>query len=255
MSANNQKSFLNTLKHSLADVIPNRNNNTARLFPRKPDNCQERLNAYINRNHEERLKLLEVLQASGAPIYLKVIPVPTPADARDSILNLIREKSPEWGTQKKVTAWSHPLIESLNLQSGLDKLGVPLIFTDTEHLLPDQDDRAELRKNIIESFIGITSADYCVAQTATLTMKTRPKQARSVSLVPLIHVAVIRLEQIVENLTELYFRLQWDPKEQEEGLTNCMTFISGPSKTGDIEMVIVHGAHGPRELYLYVIIE
>ena len=57
----------------------------------------------------------------------------------------------------------------------------------------------------------------------------------------------------MENLTELYFRLKWDPEEQELGLTNCMTFISGPSKTGDIELVMVDGAHGPRQMIVYVI--
>jgi L-lactate dehydrogenase complex protein LldG len=36
-------------------------------------------------------------------------------------------------------------------------------------------------------------------------------------------------------------------------LTNCLTLISGPSKTADIELTMVHGAHGPREVYLYVI--
>jgi len=92
-----------------------------------------------------------------------------------------------------------------------------------------------------------------VAGSATLVMRTRPDQPRAVSLVPSIHVAVITLDQIIESLEELYFRLNWDPKEQAEGLTNCMTFISGPSKTGDIELVMVHGAHGPRQLIVYVI--
>jgi hypothetical protein len=42
-------------------------------------------------------------------------------------------------------------------------------------------------------------------------------------------------------------------KPPEWGLTNCLTLISGPSKTADIELTMVHGAHGPREVYLYVI--
>jgi len=103
------------------------------------------------------------------------------------------------------------------------------------------------------AFIGITSADYCIAETATLTMKTRPGQPRCVSLLPSIHVAVVRLDQILWNLKELYLLLKWDSYEQAEGITDCMTFISGPSKTADIEATLVHGAHGPRELYLFVL--
>ena len=84
-------------------------------------------------------------------------------------------------------------------------------------------------------------------------MRTRPGQARSVSLLPLIHVAVIHRDQIIADLKELYALLKWDPEHQKEGLTNCMTFISGPSKTADIEATMVHGAHGPREVYIFVI--
>jgi L-lactate dehydrogenase complex protein LldG len=84
-------------------------------------------------------------------------------------------------------------------------------------------------------------------------MRTRAGQARSVSLVPAIHIAVIELKQIIADLKELYALLKWDPQEKKEGLTNCMTFISGPSKTADIEATMVRGAHGPREVHVYVI--
>jgi L-lactate dehydrogenase complex protein LldG len=101
--------------------------------------------------------------------------------------------------------------------------------------------------------MGITSADYCLAETATLVMRTRPGQARSASLVPDIHIAVITTQQLIANLKELYTLLNRDTGRKSETLTRCMTFITGPSKTADIEGIMVHGAHGPRELYLYVL--
>ena len=70
--------------------------------------------------------------------------------------------------------------------------------------------RADLRKRVIDAYIGITSAYFCMADTASLVMRTRPGQARSVSLVPSIHVAVIYLDQIILDLKELYALLQWD---------------------------------------------
>ena len=78
-------------------------------------------------------------------------------------------------------------------------------------------------------------------------------QARTVSLIPSIHIAVIELGQIIADLKELYALLTYDPVARKEGLTNCMTFISGPSKTADIEATMVHGAHGPREVHVFVI--
>jgi L-lactate dehydrogenase complex protein LldG len=147
-----------------------------------------------------------------------------------------------------VAAWQHPLIESLNLPDALTDRGVPVFFTDLQ-----KTDELNLRRRVIASYIGVTSADFCMADTATLVMRTRPGQARTVSLLPSIHIAVIEIDQIIADLKELYALLKWDPQKRKEGVTNCMTFISGPSKTADIEATMVDGAHGPREVYTFVV--
>jgi L-lactate dehydrogenase complex protein LldG len=66
-------------------------------------------------------------------------------------------------------------------------------------------------------------------------------------------VAVIKLEQIVADFKELYALLDRDLGENSQALEGGMTFITGPSKTADIEATMVRGAHGPRELYIYVV--
>jgi L-lactate dehydrogenase complex protein LldG len=165
-----------------------------------------------------------------------------------AIVDLVRDKDPEWGHKKSVVAWQHPLIENLNLPAALSQQDVNVFFADLK-----EPQRENLRRHVIDSYIGITAADFCMADTATLVMRTRAGQARSVSLVPAIHIAVIELNQIIADLKELYALLKWDPQAKKEGLTNCMTFISGPSKTADIEATMVHGAHGPREVHVFVI--
>ena len=82
----------------------------------------------------------------------------------------------------------------------------------------------------------------------------RPGQPRSISLVPSIHIAVITADQILANFKELYALLRWGSKGDGVELDNCLSFISGPSKTADIEATLVHGAHGPRELILIVLV-
>ena len=64
---------------------------------------------------------------------------------------------------------------------------------------------------------------------------------------------MIRLDQILVDLKELYTLLKWDPRQRAEGLTNGPTYITGPSKTADIEATMVHGAHGPREVHIFVV--
>ena len=201
-----------------------------------------------NRGAVERKKLFDTLIEAAGPINLKVIPCDDIRAVTDAITALVQEKDPEWGDQKSVVAWAHPLIERLNLQAALAEQNVPLLVAELEKTT-DQD----IRQQVIDAYIGMTSADFCMADTATLVMRTRPGQARTVSLVPAIHIAVIKLEQIIADLKELYALLKWDPQERLEGLTNCLTFISGPSKTADIEATMVHGAHGPREVHLLVL--
>lgn len=250
MSHDHQQKFLETIRQALTDVIPRQNKNI--LNPEKPGDCQQRLDAMVDKSPEQLLELLELLKQRAESIKLDLVLVNRVDEARESIVGLIKDRSPEYGTKKKVAAWRHPLIDSLDLSPVLANLEIPLVLP-PETLMPFEEDWKKLRQQAIESFVGITSADFCVADTATLTMKSRPGQPRSVSLMPVIHVAVIRLEQLVENLTELYFRLHWEPQNQKYSSTNCLTFISGPSKTGDIELVMVHGAHGPREVHLVVI--
>jgi L-lactate dehydrogenase complex protein LldG len=210
-----------------------------------------------DRTDEERQKLLEILVQAADPINLNVIPQKDISSVASAIVNLVQGKQPEWDDQKCVAAWRHPLIESLDLADSLAEIGVPLYVAEFQEKTPDRNsrkaERERLRRQIVQSFIGLTSADYCLADSATLVMKTRAGQARSISLVPSIHIAVVHLDQIIADLKELYALLKWHRRYKDEGLTNCLTFISGPSKTADVEATMVHGAHGPREVYIYVI--
>ena len=201
-----------------------------------------------NRTPEERKKLLATLIEAAGPINLKVISCEDVNSVTAGIVDPVRDKDPEWGHKKSVVAWQHPLIENLNLPAALSEQEVDVFFADSKELKGEN-----IRRHVIDSYIGITAADFCMADTATLVTRTRAGQARSVSLVPAIHIAVIELNQIIADLKELYALLKWDPQAKKEGLTNCMTFISGPSKTADIEATMVHGAHGPREVHVYVI--
>jgi len=224
------------------------------LFPEpEPARVAGRLKTLAQRSKEQQLELLDLLTERGQPLNLKVVAVPDPGAAAEFIADLVRTHEPEWGGKKQVAAWQHPLIAELDLAKVLQPDGIPVVPAPDDGMQNQAELVARHRGQVVDSFIGITAADYCLADTATLVMRARPGQPRSTSLVPAIHVAVIRLDQILADLGEFYTVLRDDLQSGREGLTNCLTFISGPSKTGDIELVMVHGAHGPRELSIVVI--
>jgi L-lactate dehydrogenase complex protein LldG len=248
MENNRQAEFIRKIKEALGRSAPDPDLKKDLFADKMSDETRAVLTRIKERTAAERQKLLDSLTEAAKPINLKVTTFRDSHSVATAFANLVREKAPEWGDKKSVTAWKHPLIESLNLPEVLAEQAVPVFFADLQ-----KTDAQNLRRRIIDSYIGITSADFCLADTATLVMKTRPGQARSVSLIPSIHVAVIELGQVIANLKELYALLKWDPQQNKEGLTNCMSLVSGPSKTADIEATMVDGAHGPREVYLFVI--
>jgi L-lactate dehydrogenase complex protein LldG len=248
MSTADQEKFINRIKMALGKPIAPSQRNADLFKSAMSEETRATLERLKNRTPEERKSLLATLIEAAGPINLKVISCEDVNSVTMGIVDLVGDKEPEWGHKKSVVAWQHPLIENLNLPAALSQQDVDVFFTGLK-----ESETETLRQHIIDSYMGITAADFCMADTATLVMKARAGQARSVSLVPAIHIAVIELNQIIADLKELYALLKWDPQAKKEGLTNCMTFISGPSKTADIEATMVHGAHGPREVYVFVL--
>ena len=110
--------------------------------------------------------------------------------------------------------------------------------------------RDELRAACATADFGVTSADYALADTGTFVMIASPKEARLVSLLPPIHIGVIPASSILPNLDELFARVPL-PADQ----TSSMVLITGPSRTADIEQILVRGVHGPGEIYAVIVEE
>jgi L-lactate utilization protein LutC len=106
----------------------------------------------------------------------------------------------------------------------------------------------ELRELCARVDVGITSAEYALADTGTLVMFSTAEEARMISLLPPVHLAVIRSDRILSGLDEL-FTLAQLPGER----TSSMVLITGPSRTADIEQILIRGVHGPGELHVVAI--
>ena len=95
---------------------------------------------------------------------------------------------------------------------------------------------------------GITSADYALSNTGTLVMLSSPREARLISLLPPLHIAVIPATALLTSLDELFTILPL-PAQQ----TSSMVLITGPSRTADIEQILVRGVHGPGEIRVVIV--
>lgn len=100
------------------------------------------------------------------------------------------------------------------------------------------------------SDVGLTECESLVAQTGSVLVSSRASGGRALSVLPPHHVVVARSTQMVADLTEAFAALR---ARYGSGYPSLLSFITGPSRTGDIERILVLGAHGPKRLTIYCI--
>lgn len=102
-------------------------------------------------------------------------------------------------------------------------------------------------KDLFKYDVGITKAQAAIAETGTLVLDSSAEKNRLVSLVPPVHIAILDASRIFQTLGETLTALQ-----SGEEISPAITFITGPSRTADIELTLAIGVHGPQELYVII---
>ena len=105
-------------------------------------------------------------------------------------------------------------------------------------------------ENLFDCDLGVTGAQWGVAETGTLVLESDAERHRLASLVPAAHVTVIEARNVRQTLGEVLRAIN---ERGEGGLSRTITFITGPSRTSDIELTLAIGVHGPGELYVVII--
>jgi len=95
--------------------------------------------------------------------------------------------------------------------------------------------------------VGITNAQAAIAETGTLVLDSSCERNRLVSVVPPVHIAIVAASRIYATLADVLAMLQRDKE-----VSPAITFITGPSRTADIELTLTIGVHGPKELYVII---
>jgi L-lactate dehydrogenase complex protein LldG len=101
--------------------------------------------------------------------------------------------------------------------------------------------------------VGITGCFCAIAETGTLMLLSGPQTAATTSLLPETHIAVVPVSRIVPAMEEGFALLRAEEGELRGELPRAVNFVSGPSRTGDIEQTIVLGAHGPYRVHLLIV--
>jgi L-lactate utilization protein LutC len=111
-------------------------------------------------------------------------------------------------------------------------------------------DRKGAINTIANADMGISGADLAIAQTGTIAIATERDIDRLVTCLPPVHVAIVPLSALVRDFRDA---LPYLRKRLGDQKPQVISFISGPSRTADIELRMVLGAHGPHELHVVML--
>lgn len=116
-------------------------------------------------------------------------------------------------------------------------------FGPAVRVLPPDAERSEL----LAADAGITTAQWGIAETGTLVLVSNQERHRLASLLPPLHVALLPASRLLGTLDAAFAALR-----QPDGrpAARTITFVTGPSRTADIELELVVGVHGPRALHV-----
>jgi L-lactate dehydrogenase complex protein LldG len=132
-------------------------------------------------------------------------------------------------------AHHHPLLDQI-----VPALGLETLYTE------ERPDATSLEK----CSVGITACDALISQTGSILLTSRSAGGRALSVLPPHHLVIARADQLVPDLPAACDLLS---ARYSENYPSFITFITGPSRTGDIERILVLGAHGPKNLTVILI--
>ncbi|MGH7266513.1 MAG: lactate utilization protein, partial [Candidatus Rokuibacteriota bacterium] len=134
-----------------------------------------------------------------------------------------------------------------DVAAGLGQAGLEVLEAASDELPAAE--RASVRDFLARADMGLTAADLAIAETGSLVIVSGPGAPRAVSLLPPCHVAVFGRGALVPGLEEAGVVLQaWQCGPPEDGGSNVV-FVTGPSRTADIELTLTRGVHGPKEVH------
>jgi L-lactate dehydrogenase complex protein LldG len=165
--------------------------------------------------------------------------VPSTDAAGDAVLSLVSQHG-----RDGVLTWDEVAIGVPGLLERLQGAGVRLVAQDVS----DGPGREQRVGELGACSVGITGAEFGLADTGSLVVVSGRGRGRLASLLPPVHVAVLPVSQLVWTLADA---LAMQPTLATSG--SNLVVITGPSRTADIEMTLTRGVHGPRDVHVILV--
>ncbi|MDR7435499.1 MAG: lactate utilization protein [Armatimonadota bacterium] len=191
-----------------------------------------RVGSPIVRNWDVEDRFIQEFSRAGGVVYR----ARSGEEARKALQEIVRGAG-----ASRVARWESPLLGLLQVDVALTAVGLDVVPLPSEN-------REVYGKELNAVEVGLTEVDYAVAETGTLVLFADPVRPRAVSLLPKVHVAILPRGALVSTFEELFSRLA-----SQESRPSAITFITGPSRTADIEMTPVMGVHGPQAVYVILL--
>lgn len=143
---------------------------------------------------------------------------------------------------------------TLNLQLLIEQNKWHNIFCNDENLkkLLKKKNIAFTNENndFLSTNAGITTCEYLISRLGSIMVSSKQLSGRRTAVYPPVHIVVAYVSQIVPDLKDALAEIK---KKYKNNLPSLISIITGPSRTADIEKTLVMGAHGPKEIYCFLI--
>lgn len=155
------------------------------------------------------------------------------SEAGDYVLALAKERN-----VKLLLRWDVEELQGLGIDGPLEEAGTEVVVWQ---------DLEDVREVAATAEIGLTTAEWAIAETGSLVLAGGTGKGRSVTLLPPIHVAVVPMDRLLTTVPEAI------GKYSDGNVPANLCFHTGPSRTGDIEMTLSIGVHGPGEVHVVLV--
>lgn len=150
----------------------------------------------------------------------------------------------------------NPILEQLGMEEHLRARGISVVVWPGATVPAVENDESACRNFAAAGFVapvGISGVEFVLAETGSLVLTSRTEGSQLASLAPPVHIALYRRNQVVGSLDEVLKKLPIALEPNLPSPGRSVVFITGPSRTADIEQILVRGVHGPREVHAILV--